>query len=90
MEFTSNYFCAGEIKFKGLGIFAKDNVKLEPLDLDDDGFKYFIQVNVNDEFNLWAVRTNSDKKSADANKYHIELLEYYNLRKYSELFDKDI
>ena len=28
----------GENKFKGLGIFAKDNVKLELQDLDDGGF----------------------------------------------------
>ena len=89
-EFASNYFWVGDVKFKGLGIFAKDDVKLEPLDLDDDGLRYFIPVNVNGEFNLLAVWTNPDKKSADASKYPAELLEYYELHKDSELFDRDI
>ena len=65
-------------------------MKLELLNLDDRGLRYFIPVNVNDEFNLLAVWTNPNKKSADASKYPVELLEYYELHKNSELFDRDI
>ena len=54
-EFASNYIWVGENKFKGLGIFAKDNVKLELQDLDDDGLRYFIPVRVNDSFNLLGI-----------------------------------
>ena len=33
-DFASNYFWVGENQYYGLGIFAKDNVKLELMDLD--------------------------------------------------------
>ena len=52
LEFASNYYWVGENQYYGLGIFAKDNVKLELVDLDDNGLRYFIPVNVDDDLNL--------------------------------------
>ena len=49
-----NYFWTGHLHYKGLGIFAKEDVKLEKLD-DNGEFMHFISVRVNDEFNLLAV-----------------------------------
>ena len=49
-----NYFWTGHLHYKGLGIFAKEDVKLEKLD-DNGEFMHFIPVRVNDEFNLLAV-----------------------------------
>jgi len=57
-EFASNSYWIGENKNKGLGIFAKDNIKLEPIDDNNQGFRYFIPLRVNDTFNLlgiWAM-----------------------------------
>ena len=36
-EFASNYFWVGENQIKGLGIFAKSDVKMELVNLDDKG-----------------------------------------------------
>ena len=53
-----NYFWTGDGKDKGLGIFAKDNVKLEKLDeYCGTDFKNFIALRVNDSFNLLGVWT---------------------------------
>ena len=49
-----NYFWCGNIHYKGLGIFAKDHIKLEKLEFNGE-FEYFIPVRVNDSFNLLAV-----------------------------------
>lgn len=54
-DFASNYFWVGENQYYGLGIFAKDNVKLKLMDFDAKGLRYFIPVNVNDDFNLLGV-----------------------------------
>ncbi len=47
-EFASNSYWIGENKNKGLGIFAKDNIKLEPINDNNQGFRYFIPLRVND------------------------------------------
>ena len=49
-----NYFWTGHLHYKGLGIFAKENVKLEKIE-DNSEFAHFIPVRVNDEFNLLGV-----------------------------------
>ena len=48
----------GENQYYGLGIFAKDNVKIDLVDLDDKRLRYFIPVTVNDDLNLLGVWTN--------------------------------
>lgn len=51
-----NYFWTGNLHYKGLGIFAKDDVKMERLEkYEHVEFQHFIPVRVNDEFNLLAV-----------------------------------
>lgn len=45
-----NYFWTGDLHYKGLGIFANDNIKLEIIEELDEGFKNFIAVRVNDNF----------------------------------------
>ena len=53
-----NYFWTGHLHYKGLGIFAKEDVKLERIDLNGD-FSHFIALRVNDSFNLlglWAMK----------------------------------
>lgn len=89
-EFASNYIWVGENKFKGLRIFAKDNVKLELQDLDDDGLRYFIPVRVNDSFNLLGIWTNPNTKNTDTQKYPNEILKYHELHGDSGFFDEDI
>ena len=50
-----NYAWVGDIHYKGLGIFAKENIKLEKRIGINDEFKNFIFLNVNDSFNLLGV-----------------------------------
>lgn len=53
-KWASNYLWTGESKNKGLGVFAKPNIKIEKLDWETTGEKYFIPCRVNDNFNLLA------------------------------------
>lgn len=49
-----NYFWTGNLHYKGLGIFAKEDIKIEKLEYDGE-FEHFILVRVNDSFNLLGV-----------------------------------
>ena len=53
-KFASNHLWVGENKDKGLGIFAKEDINLEPIEHDAQ-FQYFIPARVDDTFNLLAV-----------------------------------
>lgn len=53
-EWSNNSLWTGENKNKGLGIFAKENIKIASLDWESEGLKYFIPCRVNDDFNLIA------------------------------------
>lgn len=82
VEFAGdNYFWTGDLHYKGLGIFAKDNVKLEKLEeFCDTPFKNFIALRVNDSFNLlgvWAMP-----------KYVEMIHDYFDTN--SDLFDEDL
>ena len=50
-----NYFWTGDLHYKGLGIFAKDDIKLEKIENRGNEFKHFIALRVNDSFNLLGV-----------------------------------
>lgn len=81
LEFAGdNYFWRGNYKDKGLGIFAKEEIKLEKIsDLNDD-FDHFIALRVNDSFNLlgvWAMP-----------KYVEMIHDYFDANK--ELFDENL
>lgn len=57
--FAQNAVWTGEKPAKGLGIFAKENIKLQKLPWPDNGLRSFLPVRVNDSFNLlgvWACR----------------------------------
>jgi len=59
---AKNYLWIGEIKHKGLGIFAKEGILITDLKWEDNGLKYFIACRINNEFNLiavWTQRNNS-------------------------------
>ena len=82
VEFAgNNYFWTGDLHYKGLGIFAKDNVKLEKLEeFCDTPFKNFIALRVNDSFNLlgvWAMP-----------KYVEMIHDYFDTN--SDLFNEDL
>ena len=89
-DFASNYFWVGENQYYGLGIFAKDKVKLELMDLDAKGLRYFIPVNVNDDFNLLGVWTNPDMDGTKTIYYPKEITEYYEEHKDSGFFNEDM
>lgn len=89
-EFASNYFWVGENQYYGLGIFAKDNVKLELMDLDDKGLRYFIPVNVNDDFNLLGVWTNPYMDGTKTIYYPKEITKYYEEHNDSGFFNEDM
>ena len=53
----NNYYWVGDLHSKGLGIFAKESVKLSRKKVNGD-YKHFMAFRVNDEFNLlciWAM-----------------------------------
>ncbi len=89
-DFASNYFWVGENQYYGLGIFAKDNVKLELMDLDAKGLRYFIPVNVNDDFNLLGIWTNPDMDGTKTIYYPKEITKYYDEHKDSGFFNEDM
>ena len=59
-----NYFWIGDYHYKGLGVFAKENIKLETIEGLNERFKNFIALRVNDNFNLlgvWAMGADKEK-----------------------------
>ena len=90
LEFASNYFWVGENQYYGLGIFAKDNVKLKLINLDDKGLRYFIPVNVNDDFNLLGIWTNPDMEGNKVIHYPKEITKYYEEHKDTGFFNEDM
>ena len=56
VEFAGdNYFWTGDLHWKGLGIFAKENIKIEKIAGLNEEYKNFIALRVNDSFNLLGV-----------------------------------
>ena len=84
-----NYFWTGEGKDKGLGIFAKDNVKLEKLDeYCDSDFKNFIALRVNDSFNLLGVWTVKGQINGEKIEYVGMIHEFF--EENTSLFDENL
>ena len=50
-----NYYWTGSIHYKGLGIFAKEDINLEKIECLNEEFENFIALRVNDSFNLLGV-----------------------------------
>lgn len=53
--FANNYLWTGERNSKGLGIFAKPHIRLQPNNWEKYCLRNFISVNVNNSFDLVAV-----------------------------------
>lgn len=54
---ANNYIWIGQNKNKGLGVFAKNGIELKKLQWNEICLKYFLPINVNDQFTLLAVWT---------------------------------
>jgi exonuclease III len=65
IEWANNYLWIGDLKNKGLGIFAKQNIDLKRLDwpdkYEDQKVKHFLPCLVNGEFELLAVWTHQNE-----------------------------
>jgi exonuclease III len=51
-EWARNYRWTGEKKNRGIGIFAKPEIRLTKLDWDDGGLQSFLPCRVNNHFDL--------------------------------------
>lgn len=86
-KWAENFIWIGDSKNKGLGVFAKTDIKLEKLDwsnqFKDHAVKYFLPCKINRKFNLlavWTHRNNSPNfgyigqlwKYLQVNKYKLE------------------
>ncbi len=56
-DWAQNFLWTGDIKHKGLGIFARTDIMINDLKWESNGLKHFISCRVNDEINLVAVWT---------------------------------
>jgi len=76
-EWAKNYLWTGENKNKGIGVFARPDVRLTKLDWNSDGLQSFLPCRVNDAFDLVAVWT---KQANSPNfRYIGQLWKYLNL-----------
>jgi exonuclease III len=77
-NWAQNYLWVGS-KHKGLGIFAKPNIRLKALDWIDEGLQSFLPCEINEQFNLIATWT---KKGDHANYTYIgQLWRYLQIHK---------
>ncbi len=53
-HFKDNYYWVGNVHYKGLGIFAKENVELKEIETEGN-YEFFKMFRVNDSFNLLAI-----------------------------------
>ncbi len=83
-----NYFWIGDYHYKGLGIFAKENIKLEKIEGLNERFKNFIPLRVNDSFNLLAVWAMAADKEKGLNPYVQMIHDYFDANE--KLFDENL
>ena len=83
-----NYFWTGDLHFKGLGIFAKENIKLELIEGLNEKFKNFIALRVNDRFNLLGVWAMGKDKEEGLNEYVEMIHDYFDSN--PQLFDENL
>lgn len=82
-----NYIWIGETPYKGLGIFAKEEIDLTQISIDFD-CRYFIPVRVNNLFTLLGVWSCPDYKNVQLRHHPEEILKYYD--KNRNLFDENL
>ncbi len=54
-NWSGNFLWTGENKKKGLGVFAREDIKIADLNWNSDGLQFFIACTLNNEINLLAV-----------------------------------
>ena len=89
-EFSSNSIWIGDNKYYGLGIFASDDIKMDVVDLDNEGLRYFIPVRINDNFNLLGIWSNPNIEGNKVVNYPKEITKYYEKHKDSGFFNEDM
>lgn len=54
-DFAANYLWAGDLQYKGLGVFARKDFSLSPLPWPSYCLRHFLPIRINNSFNLLAV-----------------------------------
>ncbi len=89
VEFAGdNYFWVGDLHWKGLGIFAKENVKIEKIEGLNENYKNFIALRVNDSFNLLGVWAMDKDKEKGLPPYVQMIHDYFDAN--DDLFDENL
>lgn len=87
-NWSSNYLWIGSNKNKGLGIFCRNDICIEKLELDSDGLEYILPCLVNSEYMIWAVWTK--EANSPTFKYIGQFWKYLQLHKSALCNYKDI
>ena len=82
-----NYDWVGDIHYKGLGIFAKENIQIEKIETSGK-FKNFLAFRVNDSFNLLCVWAMGKDKEKGLNPYVEMIHDFYDAN--TDLFDENL
>ena len=83
-----NFYWTGNIHYKGLGIFAKDeNITLEKIETKGN-FEHFLLLRVNDSFNLLGVWAMDKDKEKGLNPY-VEMIHDF-LEENEDVFDENL
>jgi len=83
----NNYYWVGDYHYKGLGVFAKENIKLEKIETEGE-FKNFIALRINDSFNLLALWAMGKDKAKGLNPYVEMIHDFFDVN--TELFDENL
>ena len=83
----NNHYWIGDLHYKGLGIFTKENVDLKEIETNGN-FEYFKALRVNDSFNLLAVWAQDKNKEKGLNPYIEMIHDFYDAN--TGLFDENL
>ena len=83
----NNYYWIGDLHYKGLGVFAKEDVDLKEIETNGN-FEFFKALRVNDSFNLLAVWAQDKDKEKRLNPYVEMIHDFYDAN--TELFDENL
>ena len=83
-----NFEWIGDIHYKGLGIFVKEGIDFELIEVPENKFKHFLPLRINDTFNLlgvWAMGKDED----EGLKPYVEMIhDYFEANDF--LFDENL
>lgn len=85
--FGDNYYWIGNLHYKGLGIFTKNNVDLKEIETSGN-FEFFKAFRVNDSFNLLTIWVQNKDKEKGFNPYVEMIHDFFDAN--SELFDENL